>query len=446
MGLTEKDLQFVSFDKFIMQNNEIKSLSKELQHYKYNKFEENRKNYIEEAKKKRKELKDRYNLRKSISSSNILIQGEKLLNNEKKRQIFIQKQKIGEILNIIDWEYKKMEYRQKKALQDELSAQREEEIKEKERIEYGKKERERLLKLEKRSQYLKDEFLKREKEREEEQKKLLLRSVMRRQEEEKERKEKQNEQKLKEEEMQKRIDDLFKNQVKKIQNIEKQLLLKQEIQKKHLEEIKYRKDREMKARAKSTERKIQKCIRIMKLKTEERQAKHKLLFLKRQKLIEDKLKFQKELDKKEMSQKLIQSAIKQEEIEDNIRKIERKHERNRLKILYEIEEKDKRINFVKSQRQKILEEQKKLSKDFEEKREQLIKKFELIMAKRYKKSKGDLIKEIFDDNYVGLLTNRNPSNYNINSLLQGNKSVGALNFHHKGEELFLTNLSSAKVH
>ncbi len=102
-----------------MQNNEIKSLSKELQHYKYNKFEENRKNYIKEAKKMRKELKDKNNLRKSISSYNMLTLEEKRLNNEKKRQIFIQKQKIGEILNIIDLEYKRMEYRKKKKQQNE---------------------------------------------------------------------------------------------------------------------------------------------------------------------------------------------------------------------------------------------------------------------------------------------------------------------------------------
>ena len=88
-----------------------------------------------------------------------------------------------------------------------------------------------------------------------------------------------------------------------------------------------------------------------------------------------------------MHQKLIQSAIKREDIEDNLRKKERILERNRLKLLNEIEEKDKRINLVKSQKMKIWNEQKQLSKNYEENREKLLKKFELIMSQRKKKIK-----------------------------------------------------------
>ena len=74
LGLKEKDLYFISFEKYISQNSDIKLLDKKIQKYKYEKHEENRKKFIEEAKKLRKELKvkQKSNLQKSYSSSYIL--------------------------------------------------------------------------------------------------------------------------------------------------------------------------------------------------------------------------------------------------------------------------------------------------------------------------------------------------------------------------------------
>ena len=46
-------------------------------------------------------------MKKSFSSSYLLFQGEKILENEKVRLDFYQKQQIGELLNIIDIEYKR---------------------------------------------------------------------------------------------------------------------------------------------------------------------------------------------------------------------------------------------------------------------------------------------------------------------------------------------------
>ena len=448
LGLTEKDLYFNSFDQFVSQNNDIKSLDKEVQIYKYNKYEENRKKFIEEALKKRKELKKKQikDLKKSYSSSYILTQGEKLLRNEKIRLNFYKKQQIGELLNIIDREYKKDELKKKLEYQDSMAALREEEIKkmrEKERIENEKKEKIRILKMEKRAKNLKDELIRKEKERQEEERKIMIRNEMRKKEEEKERKEKQFEQRLKEEIFQRRLDNLNKLQIKRKEKMEKQLLLKDEIQKKNLEEIRNKKDKQIKARVRSTDEKIQKCYEIIKLKSEQKNQKNKSYFLKKNKSIEDKLNLQKELEKKEMHQKLIQSAIKREDIEDNLRKKERILERNRLKLLNEIEEKDKRINLVKSQKMKIWNEQKQLSKNYEENREKLLKKFELIMSQRKKKSKGEIIKEIFDDTNDLKMIERNYVNMNIPSV---NKSANFYNNNNKNqEEVFLTNLSMAKM-
>ena len=173
------------------------------------------------------------------------------------------------------------------------------------------------------------------------------------------------------------------------------------------------------------------------MKNEEKNEKIKSLFIKKNKLIDEKLHLQKELEKKMLHQRLVQSAIKKEEVEENLRRRERLLERNRIRLLNEIEEKDKRINLIKSQKLKIWEEQKKLSKNFEENSRKLLKRFNMIMAKRNKKSKNEIIKEIFDDNLDNKILNRNPSNLNISS---NNKSVNFPNNNTNKKDIFLTNL------
>ncbi len=92
---------------------------------------------------------------------------------------------------------------------------------------------------------------------------------------------------------------------------------------------------------------------------------------------------------------------------------------------------------------KIWNEQKKLSKNYEENREKLLKKFELIMSQRKKKSKGEIIKEIFDDTNDLKIIERNYANLNIPSV---NKSANFYNNNNKSqEEVFLTNLTMAKM-
>ena len=129
LGLKEKDLYFISFEKYISQNSDIKLLDKKIQKYKYEKHEENRKKFIEEAKKLRKELKvkQKSNLQKSYSSSYILTQGEKILKNEKIRLNFSKKQQINELLNTIERQYKQEELIKKLEFQEKLASQREKE-------------------------------------------------------------------------------------------------------------------------------------------------------------------------------------------------------------------------------------------------------------------------------------------------------------------------------
>ena len=382
-------------------------------------------------------------MKKSLSSSYVLTQGKNILANEKARLNFYQKQQIGELLNIIEREYKREELEKKLEIQENLRIQREEEIRklrQKEKIEHDLRDKLQILKMEQREKNIRDEMIRKEKERKEEERKFMIKNELRRKEEEKERKERQIEIKLKEEEFQRRLDDLYKLQIKKRDKIEKQLLQKEEIQRKNLEEIRSIKDKKLKARVKSTEQKIQRCSEIIKMKNEEKNAKIKSLFLKKNKLLEEKLNLQKEIGKKMLHQRLVQSAIKREEVEENLRRKEKIMERNRIRLLNELEEKDKRINLVRSQKIQIWEEQKKLSKNFEENRRKLLKKFNIIMAKRNKKSKDEIIKEIFDDNLDYKALKRNRSNVNISTT---NKSANFTNNDLNKKDIFITNLSNA---
>ena len=246
LGLKEKDLYFISFEKYISQNSEIKLLDKKIQKYKYEKHEENRKKFIEEAKKLRKELKmkQKLNLQKSYSSSYILTQGEKILKNEKIRLNFSKKQQINELLNTIERQYKQEELIKKLEFQDKISAQKEKEEsirRNKEKKEYELRDKLQALKMERRAKNIRDNLIKKQIEREEEEEKLKIKLEMKKKEEEKERKERLLDQKRKEEIYQKRLQDIYLLRSKKRESIEKQLLLKDEIQKKNLEEIKNKK-------------------------------------------------------------------------------------------------------------------------------------------------------------------------------------------------------------
>jgi len=273
LGLKEKDLYFLSFEKYQSQNNDIKLLDKKIQKYKYEKHEENRKKFIEEAKRLRKEikLKQKSNLQKSYSSSYILTQGEKILKNEKIRLDFSKKQQINELINTIERKYKQEELIKKLEFQDKLAAQREKEEnirKNKEKKEYELRDRLQALKMERRAKNIRDNLIKKQIEREEEEKKLMIKLEMKKKKEEKERKERLLDQKKKDEIYQKRLKDIYLLRSQKRENIEKQLLLKDEIQKKNLEEIKNKKNKEIQERIKITDRRTQQALETIKLKNE----------------------------------------------------------------------------------------------------------------------------------------------------------------------------------
>ena len=363
------------------------------------------------------------------------------------RYKFFENQQIGLMLNIIDREYKRDELEKKLELQNKMAMEREIEIKkmrEKEKKEHDERDRLQAIKMEKRAKLIKMELLKRAKEREEEDKKLMLKNELRKQAEERERKERQQEIKIKEEIFRKRIDYLYTLRLKRQQKIEKQFLEKEEIQRKNFEELKIKKDKEIKERIKTTERRMQRALRIIQIKNKERDLKNQQYYNQKSELIKKQLDLQQQQAKTLMKERLIQTAIKREEVEENLKRKEALLKRNRLKLIYEINEKDKKINLAKSQRLRIWNEQKKLSRNFEENRERLLFKFREIMGKRRKKSKEQVISELLN-NRTGECKTLSDNRLNKSQINQRNikiiKENRNKNNNNKDDNVFITHLT-----
>ena len=388
---------------------------------------------------------------KSNSASYILTHGNKILKNEKIRYQHFENQQIGFMLNVIDREYKKDELEKKLEYQNKLAYAREIEIKkmrEREKKEHDERDRLQALKMKQRAIFIKKEILKKAKALEEEDKKLMEKNELRRQAEERERKERQEAIKIKEQIFRKRIEYLYTLRLKRQQNIEKQFLEKEEIQKRNIEELKIKKDKAIKERIRTTEQRKQRALRIIKIKNKERDLKNQQYYEQKNELIKKQLSMQAEQSKILMRERFIQSAIRREEVEDNLKRKEESLKRNRLKLLYTINEKDKKINLAKSQKLKIWDEQKKLSRNFEESREKLISKFKEIMGNRRKKSKEKLISELLTNKSVefkslnlSVLNNSQITDRTIKT----NKPKKVKNSNRKKDDnVFLTNLSFIK--
>ena len=388
---------------------------------------------------------------KSNSASYILTHGNKILKNEKIRYQHFENQQIGFMLNLIDREYKRDELEKKLEYQNKLAYAREIEIKkmrEREKKEHDERDRMQALKMKQRAIFIKKEILKKAKALEEEDKKLMEKNELRRQAEERERKERQEAIKIKEQIFRKRIEYLYTLRLKRQQNIEKQFLEKEEIQKRNIEELKIKKDKAIKERIRTTEQRKQRALRIIKIKNKERDLKNQQYYEQKNELIKKQLSMQAEQSKILMRERFIQSAIRREEVEDNLKRKEESLKRNRLKLLYTINEKDKKINLAKSQKLKIWDEQKKLSRNFEESREKLISKFKEIMGNRRKKSKEKLISELLTNKSVefkslnlSVLNNSQITDRTIKT----NKPKKVKNSNRKKDDnVFLTNLSFIK--
>ena len=368
-----------------------------------------------------------------------------MLDNEKIRYRFFEKQQIGLMLNIINREYKREELEKKLEQQSQLALAREMEIKkmrEREKMEHDERDRLQAIKMEKRAEFIKNELLKRAKQREEIDKKLMIKNELRKLAEEREREERQKEIKIKEEIFQKKIESIYSLRLKKREKIEKEILQKEEKQKKNLEELRIKKDKEYKERIKSTDEKIKRAIKIIKLRESKKDKANERYYIKKTEIIKQKLAEQRELEKSMLKERLIHSAIKREEVEQNLKQKEEQLKRNRLRLIYEINEKNKKINLAKSQKLKIWEEQRKITQHYEENREKLLTRFKNIMDKRKKKSQEQVISELLRDNSNNDIKGIN--GYKNNSVIyerNPKKSINNKNKKNSNTNIFLTNLS-----
>jgi centrosomal protein CEP76 len=133
------------------------------------------------------------------------------------------------------------------------------------------------------------------------------------------------------------------------------------------------------------------------LKNEQKLEKYRREILSRINRMDGKIDQQKAANKREIYERMIEDAIKQDDIEDNIRKKENQDTFKRMKKLTEMEEKDKTIASIQQQKLKIFEERKKMNKELEKNKEELINRFNAIMKKKGNKTKEEIFQMLFNE-------------------------------------------------
>ena len=151
MGLNENKLYEISKKEYIDLHPELKQASEEVQNKRYEHFNNRRLNSIEEAKKVRQKIIDGIEDFSDNSSEDKKPAGEgmgtqeEIIKKELEKLELIKKQQIGEIKNMIEYEYNQKEASKKR------------ELKEKEREEKELKKKEERIKLEKERELKKKE-------------------------------------------------------------------------------------------------------------------------------------------------------------------------------------------------------------------------------------------------------------------------------------------------
>ena len=138
MGIDERKLYQISKKDYISTHPELKDISKELQDKRYEHYEKKREEWISEAKSMRSEIiKKEEEKSKSMSKSKSNNQSG---TDESKQLEAMKKQQIGEIKNMIDYEIKMEETRQKNEMKLKRQQEKEMELNERKRKEQQEKE------------------------------------------------------------------------------------------------------------------------------------------------------------------------------------------------------------------------------------------------------------------------------------------------------------------
>ena len=198
--------------------------------------------------------------------------------------------------------------------------------------------------------------------------------------------------------------------------------------------------------------KEKKCIEA-RIRNEKLIEQSRIELLKKINSNQEKILKQKELNNREMQERFIESSMRQEDIEDNLRMKEKAKEFDRLKKLSEIEERNKRVENIKLQKLLIYEERRKMNQTLEKDKENLLLKFNELMSQRGHKSKEAVLQQLFNgdiSNYRNKSLDYNKSNPNFRSAnfskipkIEDDKNKGNENDEYNDfqkEDFFVTNM------
>lgn len=369
LGLTPENLFFISIDEYIAKNPELRGISPDLQERRYKHYDEKRRNRIETAIEKRRELIEFENknkkMIKSSSANYILEQGSTMLNNERQKLELLKNQQISELKNIIEFEFKLENVRKRNLEKQKMQEQKEEEQKQLRAKQQREKELMQKILEKKKEEKLQEEYLnmlKKEKERQIEERKKFLEEQKKLKEAEKEREKKQKEQARKAEKFKEKIENIREQQNQRIQEKIKELKLKELQQKKNLAELRREREMETRNRQKKTEEKIQKALSRNDNNMNSKQGE----YLKKQEIAEE---IRKKFAEEKMQKSRLAELQRKEKEKEILEVIKRNDE-----IL------QKKYDDYNKKQQEILERQKE--KEKENKKLLIQKKFEQMQKER----------------------------------------------------------------
>ena len=217
----------LSKKEYIANHPELKAASNEVKNKHYEHYEQKRQDKIEEAKKRRDEIIKEEEEKNPEADENTETKGSSkkkkkqenestLIQKEKEKLEVMKKQQIGEIKNMIDFEYKMAELR--KESEEKMKKQKEKELKlQKERLKLQKEKEEKLKKWEnekiEKQKKEEEELKKKLKENEEKQKKLEKEEKERKKKKDKELKQKKEEQEAHKQELRKKMEENQKTEL-----------------------------------------------------------------------------------------------------------------------------------------------------------------------------------------------------------------------------------------
>ena len=167
---------------------------------------------------------------------------------------------------------------------------------------------------------------------------------------------------------------------------------------------------------------------------------------------DDKIKKQRDVNNRLHMERYIESSMRKDDIEDNILEKEKAMEFRRLQRLYDLEEKNKRVEDMKLQKLELYEQRRKMNREMQKHKEKMLGKFDYLMKNSKSKTKEEIMKELFDEDYsyVEDTTTKNKLNKSKSSVslmnTQSNapphsaKKVETVPTEKKEEFEFLTNI------